>query len=98
MSISGIRVPKDDYVLTAADFERGDEATIRPQWPDVAEPITGDSSDNIPGVPGIGPKAARQIFDICPSLEDIRDHFGLCRPKSQTKLKDHLERCSHGAP
>ena len=81
---------KDDYVLTAADFER--ETGYNPaQWPDV-QAITGDSSDNIPGVPGIGPKTARQIFDICPSLEDIRDHFGLLPPKIQTKLKDHLEK------
>lgn len=40
---------------------------------------------------GIGPKTARQIFSICPSLEDIRDHFVLLPPKMQAKLQAHLE-------
>ena len=42
-------------------------------------------------MPGIGPKTARQIFSICPSLEDIRDHFVLLPPKMQAKLQAHLE-------
>lgn len=81
---------KDDAILTARDFEI--ETGYKPaQWPDV-QAITGDSSDNIPGVPGIGPKTARQIFEVCPSLEDIRDHFDLLPEKIRLKLADHLEK------
>lgn len=81
--------PKEEKLLTAAAFTA--ESGLRPdQWADV-QALVGDTSDNIPGVPGIGPKTAQKIFEICPSLEDIRDHFALLAPKIQDKLRDHLE-------
>ena len=80
---------KEEKLLTAADFTA--ESGLRPdQWADV-QALVGDTSDNIPGVPGIGPKTAQKIFEICPSLEDIRDHFALLGPKIQDKLRDHLD-------
>lgn len=80
---------KEEKLVSEADFTA--ESGVTPgQWPDV-QALIGDTSDNIPGVPGIGPKTARQIFSICPSLEDIRDHFVLLPPKLQAKLQDHLE-------
>lgn len=36
--------------------------------------ITGDSSDNIPGLPGFGPKTAISLLQQFPSLEYILDH------------------------
>lgn len=80
---------KEEKLLSAADFTA--ESGLRPdQWADV-QALVGDTSDNIPGVPGIGPKTAQKIFEICPTLEDIRDHFALLGPKIQDKLRDHLE-------
>ena len=80
---------KEEKLLSAADFTA--ESGLRPdQWADV-QALVGDTSDNIPGVPGIGPKTAQKIFEICPTLEDIRDHFALLSPKIQDKLRDHLE-------
>lgn len=80
---------KDEKLLTASRFT--EESGLTPaQWPDV-QALVGDTSDNIPGVPGIGPKTAAKIFEICPSLEDIRDHFVLLPPKLQDKLRDHLD-------
>lgn len=80
---------KEEKLLSAADFTA--ESGLRPdQWADV-QALVGDTSDNIPGVPGIGPKTAQKIFEICPTLEDIRDHFALLAPKIQDKLRDHLE-------
>ncbi|QTO39344.1 DNA polymerase I [Desulfovibrio desulfuricans] len=80
---------KEEKLLSAAEFTA--ESGLRPdQWADV-QALVGDTSDNIPGVPGIGPKTAQKIFEICPTLEDIRDHFALLGPKIQDKLRDHLE-------
>ena len=80
---------KEEKLVSEADFTA--ESGVTPaQWPDV-QALIGDTSDNIPGVPGIGPKTARQIFSICPSLEDIRDHFVMLPPKMQAKLQAHLE-------
>lgn len=80
---------KEDKLVTEKDFEE-ENGVIPALWPDV-QALVGDSSDNIPGVPGIGPKTARQIFEICPGLEEIRNHFALLPPKLQAKLEAHLE-------
>lgn len=79
---------KEDKLLTMADFEA--ETGVPPaRWPDV-QALIGDSVDNIPGVPGIGPKTALEIFRICPSLEAIRDDFSKLSPKYQAKLEPYL--------
>ena len=86
---------KEEKLLSAAEFTA--ESGLRPdQWADV-QALVGDTSDNIPGVPGIGPKTAQKIFEICPTLEDIRDHFALLGPKIQDKLRDHLENMYGGS-
>lgn len=80
---------KEEKIITLEDFEM--ENGVAPaQWPDV-QALVGDSSDNIPGVPGIGPKTARQIFEHCSSLEDIRARSGVLPQKIRDKLEPHLE-------
>ena len=37
--------------------------------------LTGDSSDNIPGVDGIGVKTARQLLSFFPNVESIIEHL-----------------------
>ncbi len=36
--------------------------------------LVGDSSDNVPGAPGIGPKTARKLLDSYGTLESVLDH------------------------
>lgn len=36
--------------------------------------LSGDMSDNIPGIRGIGPKAAQQIIEHCSQVTDIQEH------------------------
>ena len=44
---------------------------LRPnQIPDL-KALMGDHSDNLPGIPGIGPKAATRLLSAYPSIEDI---------------------------
>ncbi|MDE2796522.1 MAG: DNA polymerase I [Gemmatimonadota bacterium] len=36
--------------------------------------LVGDSSDNVPGAPGIGPKTARKLLETYGGVEDILEH------------------------
>lgn len=54
-----------------------DESAVREKFgvapcqiPDLLA-LHGDSIDNIPGVPGVGDKTARQILSVCSSVEDV---------------------------
>lgn len=80
---------REEKLLTAEAFEA--ESGVSPaQWPD-AQALIGDSSDNIPGVPGIGPKTVSQIFKSCKNLEDIRDNLDKLNAKIRVKLEPHLD-------
>ncbi len=80
---------KEEKLTSAADFTQ--ETGLTPsQWPDV-QALMGDTSDNIPGVPGIGPKTAQKIFMDFSSLEDIRDGIERMAPKMQQKIAPHVE-------
>ncbi len=82
-------VARDERVISLHSFI--DETGLRPeQWPDL-QAIVGDSSDNIPGVPGIGIKTATKIFAEFKSLEDIRDRQGDLAPKLAQKFEGHIE-------
>jgi DNA polymerase I len=69
---------------------RGGPASVEEQWVGVENgaerlgvapgfvtdylAMVGDSSDNVPGVPGIGEKTARELVDSYGALESILDH------------------------
>lgn len=56
--------------------------------------LVGDTSDNIPGVPGIGPKTAANLIGQYHSLEELYsevDGVGISNPKMQEKLKTYKE-------
>ncbi|MDO9082537.1 MAG: 5'-3' exonuclease H3TH domain-containing protein, partial [Humidesulfovibrio sp.] len=64
---------KNEKVTSQADFVA--ENGIQPaQWADL-QALMGDSSDNIPGLPGVGPKTALKILHEFPTLEAVRDAF-----------------------
>src|SRR5512133_1069940 len=50
--------------------------------------LVGDVSDNIPGVKGIGEKAAQALFETFSSLDDIYAHIDQVPPKIRTKLEE----------
>jgi DNA polymerase-1 len=55
--------------------------------------LTGDPSDNIPGIPGVGDKTAAKLLRQFGSLEGIYDHIDEISPeKLQTSLRDYKDR------
>ena len=54
--------------------------------------LAGDSSDNIPGVPGIGPKTAAGLLDSYGDLEGILANTGeIKQKKRRERLETHAE-------
>ncbi|MBD3418883.1 MAG: DNA polymerase I [Chitinivibrionales bacterium] len=55
--------------------------------------LMGDSSDNIPGVPGIGPKTAARLLLQAGSLQKILDNLAaIDNPKLREKIEDNIGR------
>jgi DNA polymerase-1 len=50
--------------------------------------LVGDTSDNIPGVPGIGQKTASRLIAEYGGLEDILAHVEELKPKERTLLSE----------
>ena len=53
--------------------------------------LKGDTSDNIPGVPGIGPKRASDLIRQYGSLEGVIEHAGEIRGKMGENLRAHID-------
>ena len=64
---------------------------IRPdQIPDFIG-LKGDTSDNIPGIPGIGDKTAGQLIAQYGSLDDVIEHAGDLSPARSKSVTEHAE-------
>jgi len=54
--------------------------------------LKGDTSDNIPGIPGIGDKTASELLQRFGSLEDVLSHVDeISGPKRKQNLIEHAE-------
>lgn len=72
-------------LFNLAHFE--EKYTVGPhQWIDV-KALKGDSSDNIPGVTGIGEKTALQLIDSYETLDGVYEHLDELRPAVRKKLE-----------
>src|SRR5689334_9744897 len=80
-----------DYALydEAGIFER--TGVTPAQYPQYAA-LRGDTSDNLPGVPGIGEKTAAKLVSTYGSLEGIFDHLDELPPKQRLNLGEAQDR------
>jgi len=104
------RYEADDVIGTLAEFwrARGHPICVVTSDKDLAQlvgeneadylALTGDSVDNIPGVPGVGPKSASALLGHFGDLDNIYDrldevqHLGIRGAKSlQKKLADNRD-------
>ncbi|MEM9835643.1 MAG: DNA polymerase I [Bacteroidota bacterium] len=53
--------------------------------------LMGDKVDNIPGVPGIGPKTAAKFINQYGSMENLLEHVDEIKGKNQERLKTFRE-------
>ncbi len=54
--------------------------------------LMGDSSDNIPGLPGVGPKTASAIIAKYHSIENAHEHVSEITPKkARTAMEEHYD-------
>jgi len=53
--------------------------------------LVGDSSDNIPGVRGVGPKAAQTLLGQYETLEGIYEHIEELKGAQKTKLEENKD-------
>jgi DNA polymerase-1 len=79
---------KEEKLFSLKEFEKKSGLTPA-QWPDM-QALLGDSADNIPGIPGVGPKTAEKLLQDFPNLEAIRDGFDRLPPKLQEKFRPYL--------
>ena len=80
-----------DYSLydEAGIFERcGIESSRYP----LLAALRGDTSDNLPGVPGVGEKTAAKLFAQYRDMDDLYAHLGDLTPKLRENLATYEER------
>jgi 5'-3' exonuclease len=85
-----VRDPQSSRTLGPAEVE-GRYGISPAQVPDLLA-LMGDSSDNIPGVPGVGEKTARELLQSFGSLEDVLERVAeVSRPKLREALTTHAQ-------
>ncbi|MDR1712575.1 MAG: DNA polymerase I [Coriobacteriales bacterium] len=74
-----------------------DPATVLAEWgveperiPDLLG-LMGDSSDNIPGIPGVGPKTATKLLQQYGSLEAVVEHAGELKGKMGENVRANTD-------
>lgn len=88
-----VAIPHSGYLKTEylgpAEIEA--KYGVRPDQVPAYKGLMGDSSDNLPGVRGIGPKTAAELLQAYDTLEGIYEHLADIRPSVRTKLETDRE-------
>ncbi len=85
-----------DYSLydEAGIFER---CGIEPQRYQLLAALRGDTSDNLPGVPGVGEKTAAKLFAQYRDFDDLYQHLDDLTPKLRENLATYEDRARNNA-
>lgn len=75
------------YDVQAVNNRYGLEPEQLPDW----KALVGDTSDNIPGVKGIGAKTASKLIGQYESLEGVYEHLDELQPKVRDALAAHRD-------
>ena len=80
-----------DYALydETGIFER---CGIEPKRYPLLAALRGDTSDNLPGVPGVGEKTAAKLFAQFRDFDDLYAHLGALTPKLRENLTNFEDR------
>lgn len=82
--------PMKDEVLDGAAIER--ELGYRPSEAIEVQTLTGDAIDNVPGIPGIGPKKAAQLIRRYGTADAVVQHAAELTPKMRENVLAFAER------
>ena len=75
--------------MTPAAVEQKYFATPK-RYPDLAA-LVGETSDNLPGVPGVGPKTAAKWLEMYDGLENLTAHAGELKGKAAEAFQERIE-------
>ncbi|MBL0712345.1 MAG: DNA polymerase I [Desulfosarcina sp.] len=82
--------PMKARAVALADFRRNN-GLEPPQMIDVMG-LSGDTADNIPGVPGIGPKTALELIRTYQSIDGVYEHLeDITKPRQRANLEAHRD-------
>jgi DNA polymerase I len=79
--------PQKDRIITSREVE--ERFGIRPRQMADLLALMGDSSDHVPGIPGVGEKTATKLMQQWGALDDVLEHVDEILPPS---LRDKISR------
>lgn len=91
-----IRIPKTKRTGTEIEDYLADDVLekykVTPKQFIDLKGLMGDSSDNIPGIPGVGEKTAGKLIEKYKSIENLYDHIDELSPgKTTTTIKENKD-------
>jgi len=90
-----VNLPEGGKLADARDFITDDDVRSKFGVPARLvvdyKALVGDTSDNIPGVRGVGEKTAQTLFESYSSLDDIYAHLEQIPAKVRSKLEENRE-------
>ncbi|WP_428937079.1 DNA polymerase I [Fontivita pretiosa] len=81
--------PQADEVIDAAKLRQ--KLGYGPEQAVEVQTLTGDPTDNVPGIPGVGEKTAARLIQRYGSVENILAHVDELTPKLRESFKKHAE-------